>query len=282
MQLPKIFIVRFCPGAAGKIIASLLQTSREIAIWDHELQSLKGTSQFNNLFLEYINRRFSNDSSTHLLNEPEPLLKMTDYYSASYNRGNDVTAKQFYNYHCNDNYFNYLKNNNLYLSFTSNKKELPVFCKNAKILNVSIDSLSAKKFLHRARFKKYFIIDNKKVTFLQHHPDHCPPYRKQQAINFYNENKPVREIDNWYSFAKKEITDHEHVRRFRDINDVIVHESNKEADNYIFKLSKFLDKETAVDEIKKAFDYFNLTGFNKDLIKEAYGIWHDKNRTFIV
>ena len=278
----KIFITRYCPGAAGKIIASLLQTSREIAIWDHELQSLKDSDKFDNYFLDYVNKKFPVNLSTHLLNEPEPLLDMTEYYSASYNRGNSVTVGQFAEYHKNDKYFKYLIDNNFYLNFISNKKELPLFCYNAKVLNISIDNLKSKKFLYRARLNKHFIIDNKKVTFLQHHPDYCSLYRKQQAIKFYNENNPTREINNWYLFAKKEIIGHEHVKRFYNIKDIVSHNSNKKADNYILKLSNFLNKETAVDEIEAAFNYFNLTGFNKKLIQESYNIWYNRNKNLIL
>jgi hypothetical protein len=272
MKLPKIFIIRFCPGAAGKIIASLLQTSNEIAVWDHELQSHKNTDKFEKHFLNYIDKKFPIDFSTHLLNEPDPILPMTDYYSASYSRGNSFTAEQFINWHKNDDYFKYLTENNLYLSFGLNKKEVPLFCANAKILNVSIDGLTAKKFLHRARYKKHFIVDNKKVIHLQHHPDHCPPYRKQNAIKFYSKNKPIKNIDNLVTFFKKEIINHEHVKRFECINNVISHQSNKNADNYIFSLSNFLNKDKAINEIKLSFEYFNLTGFNNDLVEKAYGI----------
>ena len=280
LAAPKLFLIRFPPGAAGKIILTLLQTSNEIAIWNHRLQSLKNTNKFDINFLDYVDQKFPKNHVLHLRNEPEPLLDMSNYYSGSFSRGNDISAKQFINYHKNDEYFNYLINNNLYLSFGIMKTELPLFCYDAKILNVSVDSIVAKKFLHRARLAKHFTVNKNIVTSLNDHPDYCSKFRKEKAAEYFDQNQPIYKINNWNKFVKGKIINVNHPLISNSI-EKIINSENKE-NNYIFSLSRFLDIKQSTVEIKKVFDYFNLTGFNQKLINEAYGIWYDRNKNFFL
>ena len=264
-----ILITRFAPGAAGKIISTMLQTSANVASWDDVDD-----------FVSYVDFKFPSNHALHLRSEPTMPLNMR-YYSAVYDKGRNVTIEEFNEKHKEEEYFSRARLAYQYMNLISNKSVIPKFCYGAKLLDIEIDSKMAKRFVQTARMNKHYIFyPGGKVILCQHHPDFCAENAKEVTQAYMHENRPIRYYKTNYQFYKEQIVGDPILKRFTE-QSITQHESNNEVDIYKLSLTKFLNPDTVVEELRGAFRYFRLTDFNKTIIKRMYEIWYERNKSYI-
>lgn len=157
-QLPKFLVIRFAPGSAGNFLTSLLQCSPQVGHWFEDIEYQRPNVDW----LEYFKKVYVSDLSQWLYNEPvaKQQLGVRDIFSAAYDRGNDLTLKQFKEQeqqYCSKLYWD-LRQRQVYIPIFWHKRHFPIFFQNAAFIDIMLDQESVSWF-DRSYYKKHFKID---------------------------------------------------------------------------------------------------------------------------
>jgi len=212
-MLPKFFVVRFAPGAAGNFVSSIVQCSREVAHWSQEQQIKKP----NNDWLTYFQSVYQPDFKIWLFKEPLSQLDwgIKDIFSSKYPRGNNLTVEEFLQQEkqkCNA-YYHDQKAKDVYLPVFWNKTHVPVYFKNSVSVTILLDEKSMRWYDHCVYYKHHQIVDvcNKEVTvkLMENHPSKVLPA-------FADQNEYEKVYPSFKSFVKDRIVDNPFRNTFRN------------------------------------------------------------------
>ena len=181
----KFLLIRFAPGAAGKILIACLGTHPEIASWNN-------TTLTN---LEWVKKCYPGDFGSWLDTEPQNPWGLQKYVSAEYKRGDELENLE-------------IEFPDQWIPTIWHKNYLASFMKQHHAINIIIDNISA-RWYHRSRWKKQFtaVCLNGGYQITQH--QHRPNYTVGNFNNQYN-----IQITNLYSFIKDNVINYSIKKRF--------------------------------------------------------------------
>jgi hypothetical protein len=270
---PKFIITRFTHGSAGKFLSSVLQTSKVIDHWSAIVQDNKHNSAvFDPLVLQHTARSFPTDHSTYMRSEPMVPYNV-DLYSASYPRGDNVTIDQYLGNAHAQNDVRLLKgiNNNLKLNLIFHKPQLPLFCKGAEVVTVSVTSQREKNWLYKTLWSKHFLEKNNKIHYLPSDPNYCSFYSLVPVLTFNNEYLfPAEAKEELYN--KYVINDHTNQWYF-DTDQFVGHDTDHQLDNTFIQLDEILLVDKFLPAVDRIFEHHNLGRPDLVLIEKMHQIW---------
>lgn len=264
----QIIVTRFPHGAAGKFVSTVLQTSYFVDHWNSIVQHQKNVNEFvEEITLEYCNRSFPKNHAHHVKNEPMVPYN-TSLYSTTFPRGNNVTPEQYWSQ--KDARIKYCVDNNLMLNLIFNKSELPLFCKNSKVVTIIATTKEEQEYLDCLLWNKHFIETENEIIYTPNSISHC----SINAIPNLLKYKPQ------WKFDKNQ--------KDKIYNDMIVNNKTKKQyidkslfdnnnhDNIFLNLKDIFDHEKFLQEIEKIFDLHNLGSVNYKLISKMHKLWLDR------
>lgn len=252
MQLPKFLIIRFAPGAAGNLLASILQCSPEIAHWNVVQQSQKP----NNNWIDYFQQIFPAELGRWLYHEPIGQLNWgtRKIFSAKYPRGNNLSIDNFLKQeqiHCND-YYHQQKNSNQYLPIFWHKQHMPEYFSNSKSITIQLDKESVRWF-DRAVYHKHYSVKKTdaplvKVKLLENRTEIVLPEFKD-SVDFEKTYNSFRQ------FVEKHIHSNPFKKQFLEENLV----SSWSIPNKTINLSTILESNKFVICYYDLCEFLNIT-----------------------
>jgi hypothetical protein len=259
-------VTRFPHGAAGKFLSTVLQTSNCVDHWSNVVQHQKNINRFvEETTLAYCDRVFPTDHSQHILNEPM-VPYCTDLYSTTFPRGNNVSKKEYWAQ--NDHRLELCNQQGLIANIIFNKPDLPLFCKEAKVLTVLATSEQEQNWIHKAIWSKHFIVNEKQIIYTPSSLQHCHLSAVPKLVEYKPEFQfPISQRDevyNKYVINNPTVGFYKSQDYFADEQGII---------NRFFNLNKLFDSSVFLQEIESIFEEFDLGYFNKVLVKKIYNLW---------
>lgn len=185
MTETKFLLIRFAPGAAGKMLIACLGTHPEIASWNN-------TPSTN---LEWVKKCYPGDFDSWLDTEPQNPWGLQKYVSAEYERGDKLEHLE-------------IDFPDKWIPIIWHKNYLPAFIKQHHAINIIIDQTSV-RWYHKSRWKKQFSVerldDVYQITQHQHRPNYV-------VGNFNNQH--IVHSTNLYSFIKDNVINYSLKKRF--------------------------------------------------------------------
>lgn len=233
MTETKFLLIRFAPGAAGKILIACLGTHPEIASWNNTLSTN----------LEWIKKCYPGDFKSWLDNEPQNPWGLQKYVSAEYERGDKLERLE-------------IDFPNKWITMIWHKNYIADFMKKYHIVNIIIDKPSV-RWYHRSRWRKHFTAKkmNNYYQITQH--QHRPTY----AVGKFN-NQYIVKVINLFSFIKKNVINYPIKQRFLKTEDQMA--------GTMILLSDLLREDGFKDSLNKISSDLKLASFDWN---EAVAIW---------
>jgi hypothetical protein len=241
----KFITVRFAPGSAGKFCSILLQLSPDVNAWDQALSLAKGNSPAT---LEYFKTKFTKNFKDWQKNEPE-ITYQTQFVSNRFPRGDEISHEQALTNLKNDLYFNEHYNNNKRIVLISNKSRVPDWIQqHCDMVNIHIDTIHIKKWVHRARYNKLFLETDPGVFILkQEHPDYCSSHRSQLAKQFQNQHTY---FGTKFSFLKHCVLNDPLTKMFTNYQNIVSDTTNATVTQHRLLLTKMLNPKECFNELQ--------------------------------
>lgn len=234
--MTQFLVIRYTPGAAGKLLTSLLSIHPEISSWNrNELDNLT-----------WFKNSFSENLETWMDFEPQNPWNIKDYVSSFYPRGDNLETLP-------------IDFENKWIPVIWHKNYLAKFIKNYHIVTIHIDNKS-KKWYHRSRWKKHFKAEIKNKTYKVYQFQHKP---NSQVRNF--NNKYCVEVNNLFSFIKKNVIDYKD--NFNFTNNTTDHLQTN------INLSNLLEWESTKKSLEKISKDLNLKEFDWDCVENLWRHW---------
>lgn len=244
-EIPIVF-VRYAPGACGTFLLTVLSSSTQFACWCPELQKIKGTSAFADMFFSWFQTKFTTNLGEHLLHEPHHPYRL-DFWSSKYPRGDTIDSNAMIAYLTLRDDQHFLDNikQRRPTPLRLNKGVVPKFGMQNPVINVVIDPAS-QRWLNRIRYIKLFEKTQDGFVMKEQHP------RYLQAKNLTQRFQNAYMVKtSSYSFIKNHIINEPIVSVMKDRELMIEHESNRYNTHHFINLSCLLDPKTAVDCISE-------------------------------
>jgi hypothetical protein len=263
--MQNLIITRFPHGAAGKFLSTVLQTSNRVDHWSPVVQHQKKIKQYvKEITLAYCHRVFPIDHNLHM--EKEPMVPYcTDLYSSTFDRGQDVTVKQYWQQ--NDIRLHECKIQNLYANVIFNKPNLPVFCNGAKVLTVLLTTKQEQDWVHQALWSKHFIKQDDKIIYSPSSPLHCHLSAVPKLLHYQPkycfEASERDELYNRYILNNSTIL--EYTQPHSRFNDNV--------DNMFLNISDLFLVDRFIAKVEKVFSKFDLGKLDSDLVVEMHKVW---------
>lgn len=175
----RFLLIKFPPGAAGKMLVTCLGTHSEIASWN--------TTNFSEL--DYAKSRYTGNFDNWLDAEPTNPWKFQKYVSAMYPRGDDIDQLD-------------INFPNLWIPTLWQKTYTARFMQNYFCVNINVDKNSL-KWYRKSRWKKQFSVEKNKNTYIITQHQHRPSY----AVGNFNNQYKIK-TNNLYRFIKENIIDY--------------------------------------------------------------------------
>lgn len=232
----KFLLVRFAPGAAGKMLITCLGTHPEIASWNTTNKS----------DLAWAKECYTGNFDAWLDSEPQTPWQIKKFISAIYPRGDDLESIP-------------IKFPNLWIPIVWQKNYPAKFMKTYQVVNILLDKTSM-RWYHKSRWRKQFSIDqvDDKVVVTQHR--HRPTY---QVGNFNNVYK--LEVTNLRKFIKDNVINYYVKHQFLRVEDQI-------AGTNIF-LSELLNEQGLEKSLRRIGNDLRLKEFNWEEAKLIWQYW---------
>lgn len=267
-------VVRFAAGSGGKFVSTMLQNSNDIAHWDSQLEQIKNTTIFQSSLVDYLETAFPSDPKKHLRVEPD-LPYVFDFYSATYDRGNDVTYEEYCEYHrigkC-DYFFDHIAQNKK-ANLMTHKSQVTKFMEGSVFVNIIIDSSRALEWTQKMLWDKHYqVIDKNTVRLLHHDPATCN-IRRSHLVEKYYDGSSYITVDSVEAFYNKEIVQRPEIWRFQDTGDLYAHPSNNTVVNLEFNLDNIFDEDLTIANFETIFQQANLAVPRLDLLRSTYRVW---------
>jgi len=263
-----LLITRFPHGAGGKFISTVLQTSMKVDHWSNVLQTQKELKKFvEETTLIYCDRSFPVDHHKHAMSEPM-VPYSTDLYSTTFDRGNNVTADQYWSQ--KDSRLISCVEKKLTANLIFNKSTLPKFCDGAKVLTVLVTNEHEKSWLDKTLYSKHFIETEDGIIYTPSSLDYCSLEAIPKLLEYKPQcNYPLESKDDIFNqMVKNNVTKLQYANQ-EDFN-------NKNYHNIFFDLDYLLDKQKFIDNMSRVFEEFNLGTFNKSLVSKMHNIWLER------
>jgi len=263
-----LLVTRFPHGSGGKFISTVLQTSMKVDHWSNLIQTQKELQKFvEETTLIYCDRSFPVDHHRHIINEPM-VPYSTDLYSTTFNRGNNVTADQYWSQ--KDSRLISCVKKKLIANLIFNKSTLPKFCNGAKVLTVVVTSEHEKSWLDKTLYSKHFIESEDSIIYTPSSLDHCSLEAVPKLLEYKPQYKfPLAEKESIFKQMVKNNTTKLQYANKENFD-------NKKYHNIFFDLNYLLDRQKFIDKMSVVFQEFNLGTFNKSLVSKMHNIWLDR------
>ena len=202
MKKVKFIVTRFPPGAAGRFLCCCLQLSPDISSWNIDSLSYdKSSTDFCNKMIKYFEKKFLNDPGLHLRNEPD-IPYNYDFYSGTYERGEDVTIEEYIDYQRPNKYnffFSEIEKGKT-INLIMHKSKIPEFLKNSIVVNVYVDNIQSHDIIAKLLWLKHYkVIDAVTIDKLIHNPNTCNVKRSNTVKRYVNTSiQKVKTIKNFY------------------------------------------------------------------------------------
>ena len=282
MTDPKFIVVRYASGCAGKFLSVMLQLSNDIASWDKKLENIKRTTQFKDKLIEYLNEHFPSDPSQHLRIEPD-LPYYTDFYSGTFERGNETTYQEFCRYQ-EDNNVDYFKkniNHNKKINLILHKSQIPKFMEGALFVNVIINSTRSLSWSRKMLWLKHYeVIDANTVKRKHHDPNTCNAKRSHLVIKYFT-GSPLVKVNTVEEFFDQEIVNNPEFTLFSTVENILEHKSNNQVTQDIFYLDNLFSAELTVKNISDIFINNGLSVPDNNLMFETYNFWWSRQNAIL-
>jgi hypothetical protein len=271
---PKFIFVRYCPGSCGNFLISILQQSAKIAHWNPDLDTLRSSDDWKRNYLDWFKSRFQTDLHNHLKSEPHHPYKL-DFISAKHPRGDDISTQDFLASLSarNDRHFFDAVQKDKHICLRLHKSMVPVWARNACIINIVVDPDSA-KWLHRTRAIKMFGRENDKFISKENHPEFLK--HKFPELKFRNPYEfPIHGIRFLRDFVIGEPT----LVMFKSAQSITSDPSNKLVTQQIFlDLSDLFDWSRFHRACAAIYDQLDLGQLDFELTRTC---WHHYYETHI-
>jgi len=269
---PDLLITRFTHGSAGKFLSTVLQTSERVDHWDLFVQQCKEDNNFfHDVTVEYCKRKFPQDHSLHILNEPM-VPYCTDLYSTSYPRGNNVTMEQ---YASQVDYRTSLSvEKNIITNLIFNKPQLPLFCQNQKVVTILVTTEQEIEWLRNTLWSKHFITKKDKIIYTPSHLDYCslqsiPKLLNYSAISEFN-------VEDKQKIYNKYVVENHTLEWYLNKNNFVEFDNKNNLNNFFINLHDFFNTSSFIKAIYEVFNHFNLGKIDKFLIEKMHKLWWDR------
>lgn len=266
---PKFLVIRFAPGSAGNFLTSLLQCSEGVGHWFEHLEQDKSQQDW----LSYFQKVYVTDLSQWLQNDPQTCttLGIREIFSASYDRGNDLTVEQFAQQeiqHCSAFYFD-LKRQNRYIPILWHKNFFPAYFSNATFVNIMLDADSIRWF-DRSYYRKHFRLEHKNQdgSFIMRYERHRPSI---VPSTFTGTNDYLNYHTNFFEFARQEIFGNVWRKRYLD-NDYLNNTTNGRPE-FTLGLSELLSFEKLEPTYRKLCKFLTIDPMPANLLQELFLHW---------
>lgn len=275
-------VVRFAAGSGGRFVSTMLQNSNDIAHWNPELEQFKNTSKFQPELVNYLQLAFPEDPKKHLRVEPD-LPYVFDFYSSTYDRGNDVTYEEYCEYHraggCNY-FFDHIAQGKK-ANLLNHKSQIIKFMEGAIFVNIIIDSPRALDWTKKLLWDKHYqVVDKNTVRLLPHDPTTCN-VRRSHLVEKYYDGSPYVKVTSIEDFYNEEIGQRQETWMFQDTGDLYAHPSNSTVTNLEFYLDNIFDEDLTIDNFKTIFQQADLEVPNLDLLRSTYRVWWPRQSAMI-
>ena len=270
-QLPRFLVVRFPPGAGGNFLVSLLQCSHGVGHWNADLERNKPDADWE----QWFEQSFSKNLGTWLWSEPIALnqLDTRNVFSAWYDRGNELTVKQFLELekeHCSA-FYHELKNQNKLIPIFWHKDVFPSFFQNACFVNIMLDADSI-GWYDRSWYYKHHSVEHKDGQYNVYRNRHRKDIQPKNA-NYKNFDRVT--YDTFFEFARQEI--YNNPWRGRYLNPSFLDQSTGKRPQYTLHLSDLLEFDKLFDQYTKLCKWLGIAMMDQELIKKLFCIWRKRH-----
>lgn len=269
-----ILFVRYAPGAAGNFFISVIQTSLKVSCWNAEVQSAKGTDEFDIKFKQWFSRCFQPDLPNHLKYEPHHPYHL-DFFSSKHPRGNELTAEEFVSKLIDRNDRKFLDNidQKQLTVMRLNKSVVPVFGQGNTIINIIVDP-PAKKWFYQTRYIKLFGQDSEGWVSKENHPD----FLKAKFKKVLFQNQHHFQVSK-FSFLRDFVIGEPSIQPFFSETKLLADPSNQTCQQLSINLSIIFNENQFLTTISSVFDQLNLGQPDLDLVRWAFRHYHNNDVT---
>ena len=233
-------LIKFPPGAAGKMLISLLGYHPEIQSWNNTNLSCH----------DWFYKCFQDNLESWMENEPQSPWPISRYVSAMYPRGDELTSLPIDFPQAS------------YVPVVWHKLYPPNFVKDFKSVVILVDQQST-NWYHRSRWKKHFICEKQHNQFKIYKLQHRPSY---QFGNF--ENNYVEYTKHLCSFIKKNVVNY-------DQKIIYSQKRNFLNDDVVINLSELLDEGKIINCLNKITKQIKLSNFDWSLVLPLWQHWRN-------
>ena len=233
-------LIKFPPGAAGKMLISLLSQHPQIASWNNSTDSDE----------VWFKKHFDGQLANWVHNEPQCPWPISRYVSSLYPRGDELTTLPI-NFPAN-----------LYVPILWHKLYPPNFAKNFKSIVILVDK-DSKKWFRRSRWKKHFNCKIENNLYKIYNMQHLP---SAQIKNFNNTH--IEYTDNLISFIKERVFGYDQLEIYSD-------KSNFYNETVFINLSDLIFKDRIIGCLERITEDLNLNSHNWDTVMPLWQHWRN-------
>lgn len=240
MHNTNFLLISYAPGAAGKMLISLLGHHPQIASWNNTQDSEE----------VWFKKHFNGELDNWMNTEPQCPWPISKYVSAMYNRGDEIDTLPI----------EFPKNKLVPIIW--HKLYPPKFAKKYKSIVILVDKKS-KKWYHRSRWFKHFNYEKQPIGYKIYKLQHRPTY---QFGNF--DNQYIEYTDNIFSFIKENVFEYDQLRVYSDQN-------NFDKKNVFINLSDLLYKDRIIECLENMTEQLDLDKFNWNSVMPLWQHWRN-------
>jgi len=281
MTSSPFIVVRYANGSGGRFLSTVLQLSKSVAFWNRSFESAKSSLDFSSRFLSYVDDSFPTDPAKHLLLEPD-LPYCSDFYSGTYNRGDDIDYSEYTRRLTdnNDDYFFENIKQNKKVNLILHRSKIPNFMLGSIFVNIIIDTPRALKFVHDLLWAKHFeILSDQSVLHLPDDPTRCNPKRKTLVEKYAN--GPVIVASDIDTIYKEKVVNNPELKLFSNTDLLYADPSNIQVTNTEFYLDNIFNEGRFIDNILLICSQASIDCPDLELLKQCRLIWFKKQMEII-
>lgn len=240
MSDTNFLLIKYPPGAAGKMLISLLGHHPQIASWNNT----QDTDEV------WFKKHFCGHLNNWMDVEPQCPWEISKHVSAMYPRGDELEKLpiEF--------------PDNLLVPINWHKVYPPRFAKKYKSIVIIVDKKS-QKWYHRSRWLKHFNCEKQNQGYKIYKLQHRPTY---QFGNFNNQY--VEYTNNIFDFLKQNVIDYDQKKFFSNQNNFI--------DETVFiNLSSLINEDCVVECFNKITKDLNLNSYDWHTAMPLWRHWRE-------
>jgi hypothetical protein len=233
-------LIKYPPGAAGKMLVALLGNHPQIASWNKTQDSEE----------IWFKKHFHGQLNNWMNTEPQCPWPISCYVSSLYPRGDELTSLPI----------NFPKN--LYVPILWHKLYPPNFAKNFKSIVILVDK-DSKKWFRRSRWKKHFNCEIENNLYKIYNMQHLPSVQIKNFNNSY-----IEYTDNLFGFIKEKV--------FRyDQLEIYSSKKNFYNENVFITLTDLIHEDSIIKCLDKITKELNLNSYNWNTVLPLWQHWRN-------